>query len=199
MILHLLTIAIANALGLIENDDQTLNARLLAFLQDRNLLLVLDNFEQVIAAAPSVAELLSAAPRLKVLVTSREPLHIYGEYEYLVIPLRLPEAKDGGDLEALACVPSVQLFVERVQAVNPHFRLNADNAQSISTICGRLDGLPLAIELAASRSKWLTPHEILDQLTNRLTLLVDGPRDRPVRQRLAAGSDRLELRSADRV
>lgn len=177
-----LIITIAGALGLIENDDQTLNTRLLAFLQDRNLLLVLDNFEQVISAAPHVAELMSAAPRLKVVVTSREPLHIYGEYEYLVAPLRLPGSEACVEHEALLHVPAVQLFVERAQAVNPHFRLSADNAETVATICARLDGLPLAIELAASRSKWLTLQEILEQLSDCLTLLVAGPRDRTARQ-----------------
>ena len=147
----LLLMAVANTLGIIENDDQTLRARLLAFLQDRNLLLVLDNFEQVIVAAPGVAELLSGAPQVKVLVTSREPLHIYGEHEYGVQPLTLPTADEYARPEVLARVPAVQLFIERATAVNPDFRLNVENAAAIAAICTRLDGLPLAIELAAAR------------------------------------------------
>ncbi len=178
----LLTMAVANALGIVENDDQTLRARLSVFLQDRNLLLVLDNFEQVIDAAPHVAELLSSAPHVKVLVTSREPLHIYGEHEYGVPPLRLPAVEECAQLKALSSVPAVQLFVERATATNLTFQLSLENAEAIAAICIQLDGLPLAIELAASRSKWLTPQEILSQLNDRLTLLVDGPRDWPVRQ-----------------
>ena len=177
-----LIIAIAGALGLIENDDQPLSARLSAFLQDRNLLLLLDNFEQVITAALHVSEFLSAAPRLKVLITSREPLHIYGEYEYRVIPLGLPGPEAQIKHEALLHVPAVQLFVERAQAVEPRFQLSLDNAEAIATICTRLDGLPLAIQLAAARSKLLTPHEILDQLNDQLTLLVAVSGDWTARQ-----------------
>jgi predicted ATPase len=173
---------IAGALGLIENDDQPLNTRLLTFLRDRNLLLVLDNFEQVITAALHVSELLSAAPRLKVLITSRESLHIYGEYEYLVIPLGLPKPEARVKYETLLHVPAVQLFVERARAADPLFQLSLDNAEAIATICTRLDGLPLAIELAASRSKLLTPHKILEQLNDQLTLLVAGSRDQTARQ-----------------
>jgi predicted ATPase len=179
---EMLTIAVAGALGLVENDDQTLPARLLAFLQDRNLLLLLDNFEHVIAAAPRVADLLLAAPHLKVLVTSREPLHIYGEHEYVVLPLALPKTGEDVRLEAFSRVPSVQLFVERATAANPNFRLSLENREAVADVCARLDGLPLAIELAASRSKWLTPDEMLTQLNDRLALLVGGPRDWPARQ-----------------
>jgi len=177
-----LIVAIAGALGLIENDDLPLSTRLLAFLHDRNLLLVLDNFEQLITAALRVSELLSAAPRLKVLISSREPLHIYGEYQYLVIPLELPKPDVPCKHESLVCAPAVQLFIERAQTVDPLFQLNTDNAEAVATICARLDGLPLAIELAAARSKLLTPHEILEQLNDQSTLPVTGSHDQPTRQ-----------------
>ena len=179
---ELVVSVIAGAINLMGDGGQSLKVRLISFLQDRDLLLVLDNFEHVIAAAPCVAELLSGAPRLKVLVTSREPLHIYGEYEYSVHPLQLPAAGEHMQLEVFSRIPSVQLFVERATAVNPNFWLGLENAEAVAAICTRLDGLPLAIELAASRSKWLAPHMLLTQLNDRLTLLVDGPRDWPVRQ-----------------
>ncbi len=183
-------ITVANALGLIENDAQLLQAHLMAYLRDRDMLLVLDNFEQVITAAPRLAELLSAAPLLKVLVTSRESLHIYAEHEYLVLPLQLPAQGDYAEVEVLARIPSVQLFTGRAQAVNPHFRLTADNAKTVASVCVRLDGLPLAIELAASRSKLIAPEQMLKYLDSRLTLLVGGPRDWPIRhQSLQAAID----------
>ena len=146
------------------------------------MLLVLDNFEQVTAAALSVAELLSATQRLRILVTSREPLHIYGEYEYLVPPLQIPAAGEPPNLEVFTHIPAVQLFVERATAANPNFRIGPENAATVAAICTHLDGLPLAIELAASRSKRLTPNRLLTQLTDRLSLLVGGPRDWPARQ-----------------
>jgi predicted ATPase len=179
---ELVLIAIAGAVGLMEGDGPSLKARLVSFLQERELLLVLDNFEQVIAAAPHVAELLSAAPHLKILVTSREPLHIYGEYENPVLPLALAEPDQSAHLEIIARVPAVQLFVERSQAANPSFQLDTENAQVVVDICARLDGLPLAIELVAARSKWLTPQQMLEQLSDRFTLLVNGPCDLPDRQ-----------------
>ncbi len=179
---ELVVSVIASAIGLMDGNGQSLKARLIGSLQDRELLLILDNFEHVIAAAPYVAELLSGAPHLKVLVTSREPLHIYGEHEYFVQPLQLPAAGEPIRMQAFSRVPSVQLFVERATAANPNFRLNLENADAVAAICQRLDGLPLAIELAASRSKWLTPHGLLTQLNDCLSLLVGGPRDWPVRQ-----------------
>jgi predicted ATPase len=179
---ELVLLAIAGAVGLMEGDGPSLKARLVSFLQERELLLVLDNFEQVIAAAPHVAELLSAAPHLKILVTSREPLHIDGEYENPVLPLALAEPDQPARLEIIARVPAVQLFVERAQAANPNFQLKAENAQVVVDICARLDGLPLAIELVAARSKWLTPQQMLEQLGDRFALLMNGPRDLPARQ-----------------
>lgn len=173
---------IAAAIGLIDDDGQSLKARLIRSLRDRELLLVLDNFEHVIAAARYMAELLSEAPHLKVLVTSREPLHIYGEYEYVVHPLELPVMGEPIRLEVFSRIPSIQLFVERATAANPDFRIDLENAEAVAAICIRLDGLPLAIELAASRSKWQTPHRLLTQFNDRFRLLVNGPLDWPARQ-----------------
>lgn len=174
--------AIAGAVGLLDDEGPPLKARLVGFLQERELLLALDNFEQVIAAAPHVAELLSAAPRLKILVTSREPLHIYGEHENPVLPFALSETDQQADLEIISRLPAVQLFVERARAASPDFQLTAENAQVVVDVCARLDGLPLAIELVATRGKWLTPQQMLEQLSDRFALLVNGPCDLPVRQ-----------------
>ena len=179
---ELVMMAIARAAGLMDDDGPSLKARLVSVLQERELLLVLDNFEQVIAAAPHVADLLASAPCLKVLVTSREPLHIYGEHENPVLPLALAESDQPANLETISRVPAVQLYVERARAVNPHFQLTSENAHVVVDICARLDGLPLAIELVAARSKWLTSSQLLGYLSDRFVLLVNGPRDLPARQ-----------------
>ncbi|HEY1016566.1 MAG TPA: tetratricopeptide repeat protein, partial [Herpetosiphonaceae bacterium] len=152
-------------------------------LHDRPLLLALDNFEQVVASAPLLGELLSALPLLKVLVTSRERLHIYGEHDYPVPPLDLPNPKQLPELDQLLEYEAVRLFVDRTRAMKPDFALTPANAQVIAEICVRLDGLPLAIELAAARSRLLPPPMLLEQLTNRLDTLTGGARDVPARQR----------------
>jgi predicted ATPase/DNA-binding CsgD family transcriptional regulator len=156
--------------------------RLTRHLSNASLLLVLDNFEQVIAAGTSVAALLAACPGLKVLITSREALHVSAEHEFPLAPLDLPDPDGPTDPEALLRNPAVGLFVARAKAIEPAFVLNAENVQPVSEICRRLDGLPLAIELAAARIKVLPPYAILSHLAHRLSLLVAGPRDLPERQ-----------------
>ncbi len=160
---------------------QSLLEALKAFCSDRQLLLVLDNFEQVASAAPLLSELLAAAPRLKLLVTSRAPLHLSGEQELAIAPLALPDVAALPALPALRRLPAVELFVQRAQAVNADFALTEANAAAIAEICWRLDGLPLAIELAAVRTKVLTPEALLARLTSRLAVLTEGRRDGPAR------------------
>jgi predicted ATPase len=145
-------------------------------------LLILDNFEQLLQAAPMVAELLAAGPGLKILATSRAALHIYGEHEFPVPPLALPEGQTGSSLEKLSKSPAVSLFVQRAVAAKPGFELNRENAAAILEICTRLDGLPLAIELAAARVKVLSPSAMRPRLASRLQLLTGGARDLPQRQ-----------------
>jgi predicted ATPase/class 3 adenylate cyclase len=157
-------------------------------LREREMLLVLDNFEQVIEGAPMVASLLGASPKLRILVTSREPLHISGEQELPVPPLDLPDSREHPDPEHLAKHEAVALFAERATAVDPGFRITGSNAAALAELCRRLDGLPLAIELAASRVKMLSPEAILARLKNRLELLIGGPVDLPPRQRTLRGA-----------
>jgi len=145
-------------------------------------LLLLDNFEHVLAAAPVVTELLGASRALKILVTSRAALHLYGEQELQVPPLALPDPRSLCPVELLAGYPAVALFVQRARAVKPDFALGEENAAPVVEICARLDGLPLAIELAAARVKVLAPAAILGRLENRLRLLTGGARDLPERQ-----------------
>jgi predicted ATPase/DNA-binding CsgD family transcriptional regulator len=163
--------------------------RLIAFLGERERLLLLDNFEQVIEASPLVASLLAACPNLRVVVTSRVPLRLRWEHELSVEPLELPDARVSS-LEALAEVPAIRLYVERARAVAADFELTAQNARLVAAICARLDGLPLAIELAAARTRSLPLQTILLQLADQepaaqtaaLELLAGGPRDLPARQ-----------------
>src|SRR5262245_41571651 len=157
---------IALALGLHDVSD-----RLIAFLRPRQFLLLLDNFEQVLAAAPLVSEVLAACPQLTVLVTSRAPLRIVGEQEFPVPPLAMPVPGRLPLPNDLARTEAVALFVQRAHAVRPTFTLTEANASAVAEICRRLDGLPLAIELAAARSKALTPEALLARLSHRLTLL----------------------------
>ncbi len=151
-------------------------------LHDKFMLLILDNFEQVLEAAPFVAQLLGAAPQLTVLVTSRIPLHISGEHEYPVPSLALPNPKQLPQLESLSQYEAVALFIQRAQSVKPNFQITTTNALAVAEICVRLDGLPLAIELAAARIKILTPEALLGRLSSRLKLLTGGARDLPARQ-----------------
>lgn len=174
--------SIAKALGLREEAHRTTIETVSDYLEEKHLLLVLDNFEQVLEAAPRVGELLTAAEGLKVLATSREALQLHGEKEYLVPPLGLPDVEHLPPLEALSQYESVALFIDRAAAVKPGFTVTNENAPAIAEICARLDGLPLAIELAAARVKVLTPQAILKRLGSRLTLLAGGARDLPTRQ-----------------
>jgi predicted ATPase/class 3 adenylate cyclase len=174
--------AIAQALGAREAAGQSLLESLAEQVGDRRLLLVLDNFEQVLAAAPVVVELLGACPQLKVLVTSRAALHVSGEQAYPVPPLSLPDQRDATDLQGITASEAVMLFMERAQAVNPSFALTDANAPVVAEICRRVDGLPLAIELAAARSRLLSPRALLARLERRLQLLKGGARDLPARQ-----------------
>src|SRR5262249_10300767 len=144
--------------------------------------LLLDNFEQVLPAAQLVSGILGAARSVKVLVTSREPLHVQGEHEYEVPPLALPVSAQQHPVEALSRYGAVALFVDRAAEINPQFEPTRDNGPEVVEICRRLDGLPLAIELAAPWIRVLSPHELRERLDHRLTLLTDGPRDLPARQ-----------------
>jgi predicted ATPase/serine/threonine protein kinase/DNA-binding CsgD family transcriptional regulator len=174
--------AIAQALGLKEGGEQSLFERTSAFLREKRLLLVLDNFEQVVAGAPRLSELLSICSQVKMLVTSRALLHIEGEYEFPLSPLALPDPKHLSDLENLSHSAAVTLLVQRAQALKPSFELTGENASTIAAICMRLDGLPLAIELAAARIKLLPPQALLTRLTRRLAVLTGGRQDAPARQ-----------------
>ena len=178
----LVTGAIAQVLGLRETSGLPVPEQLIDHLQSKRLLLVLDNFEHLLPAAPLLAELLMACPHLCVLTTSRAPLRLRGEQEVSVPPLALP-----GDpahlpaLETLAEVASVELFVQRARSVLPTFQLTRANATAVAGICRRLDGLPLAIELAAARVKLVAPAALLDRLARRLPLLTGGAADAPER------------------
>jgi len=173
---------IARSLGLTESGSQPLLERLKTSLRDKHRLLLLDNFEQVIPASTQLVDLLEACPGLKLLVTSREALRLRAEHQYAVPPLALPDPRHLPDERALAQVPAVKLFLQRVQAIRADFRVTPDNARSIAEICLRLDGLPLAIELAAARIKLLAPQTLLARLDRRLQVLTGGARDLPARQ-----------------
>jgi predicted ATPase/class 3 adenylate cyclase len=172
---------IAQSLGVREAAGQSVLERMIEHLGDRRLLLVLDNFEQVLAAAPVVVESVAACPQLKVLVTSRARLHVSGEQVYPVLPLSLPD-QDHRGLGDIGSSEAVALFTERARASNPRFGLTDTNAPVVAEICRRLDGLPLAIELAAARSGMLPPRALLGRLERRLQLLRGGARDLPGRQ-----------------
>ncbi|MGA7733275.1 MAG: tetratricopeptide repeat protein [Chloroflexia bacterium] len=178
----LVATTIARALKVREVAGQPLDERLKAALLDKRMLLLIDNFEQVIPGAPVLAQLLAASPGLKLLVTSREALHIYGEYEFRVRPLALPDLQASMPVEQLMRYESVRLFTERATAANLEFAINDENAALIARTCVQLEGLPLAIELAAAHIRDLTPADILARLPGRLELLVGGPQDLPARQ-----------------
>jgi predicted ATPase/class 3 adenylate cyclase/DNA-binding CsgD family transcriptional regulator len=178
----LVAATIAHTLDVREAGGQPLIERLKEYLRGKRLLLVLDNFEQVVEAAPLVGALLAAAPHLKALVTSREPLHLTGEHEYAVPPLLLPDPQRLPPLDRLVEYAAVQLFLARAQAVKADFVVTSESAPAIVAICQRLDGLPLAIELAAARVKVLPPQALLARLDQRLKLLTGGARDAPARQ-----------------
>lgn len=174
--------AIVKALGLAQIAAQPILNLLRDALFDRQLVLVLDNCERIIRAAPLVADLLANCPELTILATSRVPFHIRGEQEYQVAPLALPASGQEGDRAAVDAAPAVQLFVARARDVRPNFAITAANAATVAAICAEVDGLPLAIELAAAWLKYLPPATILERLHDRLGLLSNGPRDVPERQ-----------------
>jgi predicted ATPase/class 3 adenylate cyclase len=180
--------SIRQTLGLTEQPGQPASRTLIERLHDRELLLVLDNFEQVLTAAPMVAELLAATGRLKIIVTSRAALHLDGEQEFPVPPLEVATVAQAEDLATLSQSDAVALFIQHARTVRPDFQLTAANARAIVEICARLDGLPLAIELAASRIKLLPPHALLDRLEHRLDLLQSTGADRSDRQRTLRGA-----------
>ncbi|HEU0113568.1 MAG TPA: AAA family ATPase, partial [Thermomicrobiales bacterium] len=175
--------AVAHALDVREESGRSIAERLLATLRDRHMLLALDNFEHLLPAAPFVADLLASCPTLTILATSRSTLGVSGEQRFPVPPLNVPAraitttAADVGQAEA------VQLFVMRAKAAQPSFTLNDANAGDVAEICRRLDGLPLALELAAARIVMLAPSSLLAHLDRRLALLTGGPRDAPPRLR----------------
>jgi predicted ATPase len=173
---------IARAFGIRVSVGQPISARLAEVLLMKRMLLLLDNFEQVVGAASQVADLLTSCPQLKLLVTSREVLHVRAEHEFAVNPLALPDLAHLPGLAALAYIPSVALFLQRAQAARSEFQLTSINARAVAEICVRLDGLPLAIELAAARMKLLSPKVLLARLSRRLAILTGGARDVPTRQ-----------------
>src|SRR5215218_1868185 len=179
---------IARILELQDPDGPSLPQRLGGALRDREMLLLLDNMEQVIAAAPVVSELAIACPRLKTLITSRELLRVRGEHEFAVAPLPVPDLSECSAPDALVGNASVALFVHQARTVRSDFALTAENGLAVAEICGRLDGLPLAIELAASRVNVLNPDRMLARLDRRLSLLVHGARDLPERQQTLPGA-----------
>jgi len=168
---------IAQVLGMKETHTRSLIEDIKDMLRSKRMLLILDNFEQIIQTAPMVSEIISAAAGLHVLMTSRESLRVYGEREYPVPPLRLPNLESGASLPALSANESVAFFVQRAQAVHPHFELTGENASTVAKICIQLDGLPLAIELAAARVKIFPVRYLLGVLNDALTALTSGPRD----------------------
>jgi predicted ATPase/class 3 adenylate cyclase len=180
--------AIAGPLGVKESAEQPLLESLKSYLHHKHLLLVLDNFEQVLDGAPIVAELLAACDKLKVLATSRIPLRLYGEQEYPVPPLAVPDPRALPPLKVLTQYEAVRLFVERARAIKPEFAVTNESAPAVAEICARLDGLPLAIELAAARIRVLPPQKMLQRLGDRLKLLRGGARDLPTRQQTLRGT-----------
>jgi predicted ATPase/class 3 adenylate cyclase len=179
---ELVASSIAQSLGTPEMPARPLQESLKIHLGAKHLLLLLDNFEHVLAAASLVVDLLASCPQLKFLVTSRAILHLREEKEFPVSPLALPDPKRVPPVEELLQYPAVQLFVQRAQDVKPEFHLTSENARTTAEICHSVDGLPLAIELAAARIKLFSPQALLARLENRLKLLTGGARDLPERQ-----------------
>ncbi|MFW9975291.1 MAG: tetratricopeptide repeat protein [Candidatus Thorarchaeota archaeon] len=173
---------IARTLGVTETREHTLFDSLKAFLFQKKILLLLDNFEQVLPAASKIADLLEVCPRTKILVTSRSPLRLRAERELPVPPLELPPSKQISHLQPLSQYSAVQLFIQRAQSVKPDFRVTNENAPAIAEICYRLDGLPLAIELASARIRMLSPNALLQRLEHSFEVLRSGTRDSPERQ-----------------
>src|ERR1022692_4889347 len=186
----LIASTIAQTVGVRETGNQSAQESLKDYLGglDQPMLLLLDNFEHLVSAAQVISDLLSVGPKLKIVVTSQSPLHVYGEHEFPVPPLGLPDPKSLLPLDVLSRLPAIALFVERARAVKHDFALTNENAPAVAAVCARLDGLPLAIELAAARIKLLAPSAMLARLESCLNLLTGGARDLPARQRTLRGT-----------
>jgi predicted ATPase/serine/threonine protein kinase/DNA-binding CsgD family transcriptional regulator len=178
----LIPLIITEALGIRQNVNLSIFKQVELFLRDKQLLLILDNFEHVVTAAPLIEDLLTTSPSLKIVVTSRAVLHLRAEYEYQVAPLSLPDLKGSSATEDLAGSAAIALFVQRAQAVLPAFRFTRANARTIAEICLQLDGIPLAIELAAARIRLLPPQALLSRLSQRFEVLTGGAVTLPTRQ-----------------
>ena len=187
--------AIIRTLSISERSGQAPLSLLTSALKDKQILLLLDNCEQVIEAAVPLAELLAACLNLKLLVTSQVLLHVQAEHVFAIPPLSLPNLKRLPDLVTLSQYEAVALFVQRTQTVKPDFALTNANAPTVAAICARLDGLPLAIELAAARSKFFAPQALLSRLEQGLGVLTGGARDLPVRQQALRGAMAWSQRS----
>src|SRR5437588_6483679 len=180
--------AIAQALSVPSTGSRRPIEVLVDYLHDKRMLLVLDNFEQLLPAAPVTTTLLEGSLGLRVLVSSRAVLHVYGEQEFPVPPLALPDLKALPNLTVLSQFEAVRLFIERAVAVKPDFEATNENAPAIAGICERVDGLPLAIELAAARIKLFSPQALLSRLEKSLSALGSGARDLPGRQQTLRGA-----------
>jgi excisionase family DNA binding protein len=189
----LVATTIVRTLGVVERTDRSVVKTLLAIIGDRRLLMVLDNFEHLLDAGKLVAELLTACPNLVVLVTSRARLNLSGEHEYPIPPLALPqpetwEVGSSRSVETIGNMAAIRLFVERAEAVNPTFRVTSENVTDVAELCERVDGLPLAIELAAAQTRLFAPSALLARMERRLPLLTGGPRDQPERLQTMANA-----------
>ncbi len=180
--------AIASALGMRDVPNQDTMTSLAEFLREKQLLLILDNFEHLLEAAAFLTQLLEVAAELRILVTSRAVLHVRGEQDFSVPPLSSPSPGEVGDLEFLTQYESVQLFIDRARLARPDFAVTNENAAAVAEICHRLEGLPLAIELAAARTKILPPQALLARLSKQLDVLTSTARDLPARQRTLRGA-----------
>ncbi len=174
--------ALAAALDVKEAEERTLGEGVITVIGDRRALLLLDNLEQVVAAAPDLASLVERCPALRIVTTSRTPLRIAAEQEYALAPLALPPASEIAAAESLQAYPSVALFVERARKTNGSFELMPENVEAVAAVCRRLDGLPLALELAAARLRLLSPEALLERLDHALDVLASNRRDVPERQ-----------------
>ncbi len=186
---NLVVATIADTLGIREtNDASSLLGKLKDYLRDKEMLLLLDNFEQVLEAAPKIVELMETCPKLRLVVTSRAPLRVRSEKELFVPPLTVPLPNGYIDLQNTSQYAAVELFIQRARNIRPDFAVTNENAPAIAEICHRLDGLPLAIELAAARIKMMTPHELLSKLEHRFDILRGGVRELPERQQTLRGA-----------
>jgi predicted ATPase/class 3 adenylate cyclase len=174
--------ALAEALDVKEAEGRTLQDGVVSLIGTRKALLLMDNFEQIVAAGPQLTALVESCPELRIVVTSRTPLRLAAEHEYLLSPLAVPADRRRDAIDSLLQYPAVALFVERAAAVRGSFELDGGNADAVVGVCQRLDGLPLAIELAAARLRLLTPAALLERLDHALDVLTSGPRDSPERQ-----------------